>query len=270
MQLDHVQEFMELVRSLLSVARKQGMVVSKSQCVETLGSFYESEDKKSILEAYLMEQGVSVCEDDELDQRMNASEEFEMELSKTDEDYVREYLEELSYIEVLSAEQLGDLSKKALVGEERAIEQLALHYLKDVVSLTKLYINQGVLIQDLIGEGNVALMKSMKLLSLVEKPEELEGFIISFIMKELERFVYEEQDASLQAKSIAGRLSDILECIQKLKELTVGDIKREDIMNELSFTQKEMDEALELSGMSLEQLIKLDPTWEENEEKERT
>ncbi len=266
MQLDNVQEFMDLVRSLLSVARKQGMVVSKSQCAEKLGEYYTSEDKKPILDTYLQEQGISVCEDDELDHKISSLEEFEKDLSKMDEDYVRDYLEDLEYIEVLSREQLVDLSKKALEGEEQAIEQLTLHYLKDVVSLTKLYSNQGVLIQDLIGEGNVALMKSMKLLSVVESPEEIEGFVISFVMKELERFVYEEQDASLQVKSIASRLSDILECIQKLKELTIGEIKSEDIMSELSLTQNEVDEALELSGMSLEQLIKLEHIQEDHNE----
>lgn len=266
MQLDNVQEFMDLVRSLLSVARKQGMVVSKSQCAEKLGEYYASEDKKPILDTYLQEQGISVCEDDELDHKISSLEEFEKDLSKMDEDYVRDYLEDLEYIEVLSREQLVDLSKKALEGEEQAIEQLTLHYLKDVVSLTKLYSNQGVLIQDLIGEGNVALMKSMKLLSVVESPEEIEGFVISFVMKELERFVYEEQDASLQVKSIASRLSDILECIQKLKELTIGEIKSEDIMNELSLTQNEVDEALELSGMSLEQLIKIEHIQEDHNE----
>ena len=266
MQLDNVQEFMDLVRSLLSVARKQGMVVSKSQCAEKLGEYYASEDKKPILDTYLQEQGISVCEDDELDHKISSLEEFEKDFSKMDEDYVRDYLEDLEYIEVLSREQLVDLSKKALEGEEQAIEQLTLHYLKDVVSLTKLYSNQGVLIQDLIGEGNVALMKSMKLLSVVESPEEIEGFVISFVMKELERFVYEEQDASLQVKSIASRLSDILECIQKLKELTIGEIKSEDIMSELSLTQNEVDEALELSGMSLEQLIKLEHIQEDHNE----
>ena len=88
MQLDNVQEFMDLVRSLLSVARKQGMVVSKSQCAEKLGEYYASEDKKPILDTYLQEQGISVCEDDELDHKISSLEEFEKDLSKMDEDYV--------------------------------------------------------------------------------------------------------------------------------------------------------------------------------------
>lgn len=72
------------------------------------------------------------------------------------------YLNEISKIPVLTAEEEIELAKKIKKGDQKALEDLTTANLRFVVSVAKNYQNQGLSLSDLINEGNVGLMKAAR------------------------------------------------------------------------------------------------------------
>ena len=78
----------------------------------------------------------------------------------------------------------------AMAESEEAQARLLEIYLPDVAEIAKLYAGQGAYIEDLIGEGNVALTLVVGMLGCLETPEEADGFIGKFIMDAMEKYAF--------------------------------------------------------------------------------
>ena len=72
------------------------------------------------------------------------------------------YLQEISRIPLLKAEEEKALARRAFKGDVEAQEKLARHNVRFVVSVAKKFQNRGVPLMDLIGEGNVGLMTAAR------------------------------------------------------------------------------------------------------------
>ncbi len=72
------------------------------------------------------------------------------------------YLQEISRIPLLKAEEEKALARRAFKGDVEAQERLARHNVRFVVSVAKKFQNRGVPLMDLIGEGNLGLMTAAR------------------------------------------------------------------------------------------------------------
>ncbi len=72
------------------------------------------------------------------------------------------YLNDISKIELLTADEEADLARRIRAGDAEALERMTKCNLRFVVSVSKQYQNQGLSLSDLINEGNVGLMKAAK------------------------------------------------------------------------------------------------------------
>jgi len=73
---------------------------------------------------------------------------------------LEKYLNEISKLNPLPAEEEVECAKKILLGDRAALEKLTTANLRFVVSVAKQYQNQGLSLSDLINEGNMGLMKA--------------------------------------------------------------------------------------------------------------
>ena len=89
------------------------------------------------------------------------------------DDPVRMYLREIGRIPLLTYDQELELAEKVLQGDEEAKQKLAESNLRLVVSIAKKYVGRGMLLLDLIQEGNMGLIKA------VEKFDYTKGFKFS-------------------------------------------------------------------------------------------
>ena len=72
------------------------------------------------------------------------------------------YLQEISKLEMVSADEEVRLSTLIKKGDKEALDLLVKANLRFVVSVAKQYQNQGLSLSDLINEGNIGLMKAAR------------------------------------------------------------------------------------------------------------
>ncbi|MDD4832619.1 MAG: RNA polymerase sigma factor RpoD [Clostridia bacterium] len=89
------------------------------------------------------------------------------------DDPVKMYLKDIGKVPLLSGEEEISLAKRMQDGDEEAKQQLSEANLRLVVSIAKRYVGRGMLLLDLIQEGNLGLMKA------VEKFDYTKGFKFS-------------------------------------------------------------------------------------------
>jgi len=70
------------------------------------------------------------------------------------------YFRDINRYQLLSREQEVDLARRIHDGDEEALACLVRANLRFVVSVAKRYINQGLMLSDLINEGNLGLVKA--------------------------------------------------------------------------------------------------------------
>ena len=72
------------------------------------------------------------------------------------------YLREIDEVPLLSAQEEVELGRRVQKGDEAAREHMIRANLRLVVSVAKRFRNRGLLLQDLIAEGNIGLMKAIE------------------------------------------------------------------------------------------------------------
>jgi RNA polymerase primary sigma factor len=70
------------------------------------------------------------------------------------------YFRDINRYELLTREQEFELARRIRTGDEEALQTLARANLRFVVSVAKRYVNQGLMLSDLINEGNLGLLKA--------------------------------------------------------------------------------------------------------------
>src|SRR6185436_4286394 len=79
-------------------------------------------------------------------------------ITNRDAKSLEKYLQEISHIEMISAEEEVRLARLIKTGDQHALDCLTKANLRFVVSVAKKYQNQGLSLSDLINEGNMGLI----------------------------------------------------------------------------------------------------------------
>ena len=72
------------------------------------------------------------------------------------------YFRDINRYELLTREQEFALARQIRAGDEEALSTLVRANLRFVVSVAKRYVNQGLMLSDLINEGNLGLLKAAR------------------------------------------------------------------------------------------------------------
>lgn len=125
-------------------------------------------------------------------------------------------------------------------------------FLPQVVDIAKLYSGQGVLLEDLIGEGNVALAAGVEMLGCLEAPEEVEGMLGKMIMDAMENYIAENSEAKKADMQVVDKVNRISDQAKELAESLQRKITVEELAAETGIDEEEIKEAIKFSGNKIE------------------
>ncbi len=251
------QQFRQQLAALTDLAKKQQLCISEEQLLEHFPDTVENAEQKKLLLDYLASQKISVGEKADLDEL----------LSMEDKDYLAEYTESLEAIAEIAREELEEIMLSAIAGDEQAQQIVITQFLAQAATLAKLYAGQGVLLEDLIGEGNLALMQAVRNLGCVEAEEniydEVSGFLGKYMMDAMEQLINEEADEKNADQQMADKVNRVADVAQELFDDMKRKVSPEEICANSELTMDDVAEAMRLSG-NLIDTIEMEMTNDDN------
>ena len=168
--------------------------------------------------------------------------------------FLDDYLSLIREIPQPAQGEADALRLSAMAGDEQAQKRLAEVMLIRVVDIARLYAGQDVLIEDLIGAGNEALARGVKLLAPLETPDEVDGALGRRIMDAMEDLIsqrIDERAADRDVEDLVNRVAkEAGELAQDLgRKVTVAELAREGVVSE-----EEILRAIRFSGGKIEEL----------------
>ena len=141
-----------------------------------------------------------------------------------------------------------------MAGETDAQGRLIQVYLPQVVEIAKLYAGQGVFVEDLIGEGNVALSMGVTMLGCLEKKEEAEGMLMKMVMDAMEDFISENMEETQKDNKVLKKVNQVAEKAKELSEELRRKVTVEELCAETGLSEKAVRDAMRLSGYTIEDI----------------
>ena len=238
------KEFAEILKLVTRTARENKNTISKEQIDLAFSELDLDEKQLNMVYDYLKIHKIGVGEDADFDE----------DLSDEERNYLDDYIDSLRALNKLSDGELEAVQMSAIAGDKNAQSRLIENYLPLVVDVARMYSEQGVFIEDLIGEGNVALTKGVAMLDAVGEPKEVEAFLYKMMLDAMEKIIQENlsEDAGMQKV-----LTLVNEVADKAKELS-DDLRRkvtvEELMEETGWEEDKIRDAIKFSGDNIEDI----------------
>lgn len=246
MSNDRNQEiiFARALEDVKKLAKEQNHCVTKEQIMEAFSELALSEEQYTMICQYLKQHKIGVGEQVDLDDY----------LEQEEKDYLETYLEELKALPTLSEGEKEAVTLSAMAGDVQAQQKLTEVFLPDVVEIAKLYAGQGVFLEDLIGEGNVAVAAGVTMLGALEHAAEAQGMIGKLIMDAMEEFISENAEESKKDKKIADKVNKVADAATQLATELRRKVTVEELMEESGMSRKSIEDAIRMSADKIEDL----------------
>src|SRR5690606_14945883 len=157
------------------------------------------------------------------------------------------YLQDISKIDLITAQEEVELAQKIREGDAKALEKLTNANLRFVVSVAKQYQNQGLNLPDLINEGNVGLVKAAK------RFDETRGckfisYAVWWIRQSILQALAEQSRVVRLPLNKIGSINKIKKTFSYLEQAHERPPSAEEIAKELDMTVTEVQQSLKNTG----------------------
>ena len=236
--------FADKLQGLRDLAKAQANIVTKDQVEEAFEVFGLDEEQFALVYDYLNKHKIGIGEAVDTEEYM------------TDEEntFLQMYIDEIALIPLVSSGEREAIVLSAMAGDGSAQEALINQMLSQVVDIAKLYVGQGVFLEDLIGEGNVALAMGVKMLGAMENAAEAEGMLTKMVMDAMEDYISENAEESKKDKRISDKVNKVADAARELSESYGRKVTADELSEESGMSVKAILEAMKLSGGKIEDL----------------
>ena len=239
------KEFAAILKNVTRTARENKNIITSEEVKEAFSDLELDEKQFEMVFEYLKSHKIGVDEEAVF---------TDEDLSEEEKNYLDDYIESLNALPEFSDGEKEAIAIAALAGEKDAQEKLISMYLPLVVDVARMYSEQGVFVEDLIGEGNVALTKGVTMLDAVGEPSEVEGFLYKLMLDAMENIIQENLAEDTGSQKV---LKLVQEVADKAKELA-DDLRRKvtvkELMDETGWDEDKIRSAIKFSGDNIEDL----------------
>ena len=223
--------FAQTLEQVRKTAKEQGNCISEEQVKEAFAELDLSNEQLQMVFDYLLKHKIGIGQPMDPD-------EF---LTEEEKDYLQEYLDEVAALPTYSDGEKLAFSIAAMAGETDAQQRLIELHLADVAEIAKLYAGQGVLLEDLVGEGNLALSFGVTMLG-------------KMIMDAMEEYIAEHAENSKIDKRVEDKVNKVADKARELAEELHRKVTTEELMEETGMSRKMIEDAIRMSGFKIEDI----------------
>ena len=255
----------QALKGLLELGKKKGSLTLKEMSDALVDINLDSDELDALYSdieaAGVTIQGaeamIAVMRDAEAEEEFNENdveEVTEEEIADTDamadgfaiDDPVRMYLKEIGKVDLLSPEEEIELAQRMSEGDEEAKRRLAEANLRLVVSIAKRYVGRGMLVLDLIQEGNLGLIKA------VEKFDCTKGFKFStyatwWIRQAITRAIADQARTIRIPVHMVETINKVIRVSRQLLQELGHDPQPEEIAEEMNLPVERVREILKIA-----------------------
>lgn len=237
-------EFARTLEEVRKKARAQQNFITKTEVEEAFSALSLSEQQMEMVFAYLRQNKIGVDEPADVDAY----------LEEEERNYLDTYLDALQAIPKVTDGEREAITLSAMAGDADAVRRLTELMLPEVPQIAKLYTGQGVGLEDLIGEGNVALSLGVTMLGALEHEDEAQGMLIRMMMDAMEECIETSAAEEKSDQKIADKVNRVADAANALREELRRSVTVEELMEESGLSRKAIEDAVRISGGKIESI----------------
>lgn len=238
-------QFAQMLEQVTKKAREQGGCISEEQVKEAFVELSLTKEQLQMVFDYLKQHKIGIGEPLNPDDY----------LSEEEVDYLEAYLEQLKDIPEISEGEKEAVTLSAMAGDTDAQKCLIQVFLPQVAEIAKLYAGQGVFLEDLIGEGNIALTMGVTMLGALEHAAEAQGMLGKMIMDAMEEFITENAEETKKDRQFADKVNKVADKANELADELHRKVTVEELMQETGMSRKFILDAVRISGDKIESIL---------------
>ena len=242
--MDREAKFTAILKGLIEQGRDNGGFLESDIVDAALAPLEMTPDQMEMVYDYLRKSHIGVGEP--------LSDEDYLEPEEID--YLNMYLEELGSLPEYSEGEKEAVTLSAMAGDTGAQGRLVEMHLPNVVEIAKLYAGQGVFLEDLIGEGNVALSLGVTMLGALEHQSEADGMLTRMIMDGMEEYIATCAEQSKQDEKTLRSVNEVAAKAAELAEELRRKVTVEELMRETGLSRNAIQRAITFSGGKIEDI----------------
>lgn len=240
--MDRELEFAKALQRVVEQAKDNGNCITREEVEEAFADQNLKEEQMELVLDYLIKHKIGIGEPIDVDEY----------LTEEDKHYLDAYLEELETLEKVSDGEKEAITMSAMAGDGDAQSKLIEIYIPQVVDVAKLYAGQGVFLEDLIGEGNLAVAMGVTRLGCLEHPSEAEGMLGKLMMDAMEDYITENVRAEDLDRRIVEKVNVVSDKAKELAESLQRKVTAKELAEETGMELEEILEAVRMSGENIE------------------
>lgn len=237
-------QFGKTLEEVKKKARANQNFITKAEVEEAFSALSLSDEQMEMVYDYLRQNKIGVDEPADVDAL----------LPEEERNYLDSYLAALKAIPEAAAGEREAITLSAMSGDADAVKRLTELMLPEVAQIAKLYTGQGVSLEDLIGEGNVALSLGVTMLGALEHTDEAQGMLGKMIMDAMEESIAASAAEEKSDQKIADKVNKVADAANALQEELRRKVTVEELMEESGLSRKAIEDAIRISGDRIESI----------------
>lgn len=253
--MNDINKFQELLSKTLEIAKKQNNRIEGQTIKDIFATMELNDTQYEQISRYLVANKIEVigyvnAEELHLEEQpsTNAKAYIPKEINKRDSVYIKDYLEELNGIREASVEEEKNLVEQIKQGDPAAKQRFIEVNLRRVVEIAGEFKNQGMTAEDLIQEGNMALLQSVNGLPATDDMERIREYVQECIRKYIAESIAEQQENDNFEHNVMQKINQIYDSLKALEEQLGRKANISELAEYMKVTEEEIQNVLDMSA----------------------
>lgn len=182
------------------------------------------------------------------------SENFNGLLSDEEIEFLKLYEDDMDAIPALPVEERKKYIAAAKKGDEDARGILIQDFMCSVVDVARMYAGQGVLLQDLIGEGNLFLVQFFKDIPSEADENNLETVVTEGLVKVYDELIKAASDEEKEQEKIIKKTEKVAAAAKALSAELGRKVTADELAEKTKISKKQIIDALKNTANKIEGL----------------